>query len=365
LRARRIASTLFLVGTMQRCVGCRRHVAVHEHECPFCHAKLGLVSSTTAALVVAIAVMTSACSDRAVANGEDAGDESTSASTDDTNATMSTSAPTTSATSSTVTTTTDAPTTTFDTSEDTSTTSIDTDPGSAGFIYGSAEESGDILLECDVWAQDCPDGEKCVPWANDGGATLNATRCSPVGPNEVGEPCAVEGSSVSGVDDCELGAVCFDVDPETLEGTCVAQCTGSEASPQCGGDLSCFVVGGFVNLCLSTCSPLVPTCEMDDVCAPWNDAFYCLPDGSGDGGQYGDECLGGINTCDPGLFCAFADDVPQCAGEMCCTEFCDVTVEDPNAQCSGAADGQQCVSWWNEGELPPGYENVGACVVPR
>lgn len=339
---------------MQRCVGCRRHVAVHEHECPFCHAKLGL---TTAVLAAAISVLSIGCGDRVVA-GQESGDDTTTSTTED-----ATSATTSTTTASTMSTTTGTPMTSSSTVDETSTTAIDSDASASAFIYG-LPDAGDVTLECDVWAQDCAVGEKCVPWANDGGGTLNATRCSPVGPNAVGEPCVVEGSPVSGIDDCELGAVCFDVNPETLEGTCVAQCTGNEANPECDADLSCFAVGGFVNFCLPTCSPLVATCEMDDVCAPWEDTFYCLPDGSGAEGQYGDECIGGINTCDAGLFCGFAEDVPQCTGDMCCTEYCDITLEDPNAQCSGVADGQECVSWWDEGELPPGLENLGACVVP-
>jgi len=116
---------------MQRCSGCRRHIAAHEHECPFCHAKVGLTFGTTV-LVVAISMMQIGCSDRVVADGQDSGADSTTSDSDDTNATSVTTTATT--TSTTTTTTTDTPTTTFDTSDDTSTTGIDTDPGSAGFI---------------------------------------------------------------------------------------------------------------------------------------------------------------------------------------------------------------------------------------
>ncbi|MEX1364969.1 MAG: hypothetical protein AB1Z98_17710, partial [Nannocystaceae bacterium] len=31
--------------------------------------------------------------------------------------------------------------------------------------------------QCSLFAQDCPDGEKCMPWANDGGDAWNATIC--------------------------------------------------------------------------------------------------------------------------------------------------------------------------------------------
>ena len=56
-------------------------------------------------------------------------------------------------------------------------------------------------------------------WANDGGGAWNATKCEeiPPEPDGVGEPCTVEISGTSGVDTCVLGAMCWDVDPETNE----------------------------------------------------------------------------------------------------------------------------------------------------
>jgi hypothetical protein len=47
-----------------------------------------------------------------------------------------------------------------------------------GFIVEDDTPNGNI--ECDVFAQDCPDGFKCMPWANDGGGSWNAAKCSPV-----------------------------------------------------------------------------------------------------------------------------------------------------------------------------------------
>ncbi len=59
--------------------------------------------------------------------------------------------------------------------------------------------------ECDVWTQDCPEGQKCMPWANDGNTTWNATKCSPVDPNpgQPGDSCISEDFGYSGVDDCD------------------------------------------------------------------------------------------------------------------------------------------------------------------
>ena len=63
---------------------------------------------------------------------------------------------------------------------------------SCGFVCDSSDTAGDT---CDLWEQDCPEGEKCNPWANDGGASWNALRCVPIDPNPdgVGEPCTVSG----------------------------------------------------------------------------------------------------------------------------------------------------------------------------
>jgi hypothetical protein len=79
-----------------------------------------------------------------------------------------------------------------------------------GFISND-DYGGGQTYECDLWKQDCPPGEKCMPWANDGGGSWNATRCTPLAedPRQPGEPCTVEGSGVSGRDDCDIRAMCW------------------------------------------------------------------------------------------------------------------------------------------------------------
>ena len=66
-------------------------------------------------------------------------------------------------------------------------------------------DGGGGVKECDVWTQDCPPGQKCMPWADNGSSSWNATKCSPVdaNPGKEGDPCTVEGSAVSGVDSCD------------------------------------------------------------------------------------------------------------------------------------------------------------------
>lgn len=213
-------------------------------------------------------------------------------------------------------------------------------------------------FECSQWDQDCPRGEKCMPWANDGGPQWNASRCAPVAedPAAVGEPCFVEGSAVSGLDDCELGSMCFHVDPETLEGVCVAQCAGSPENPQCPGASQCTQdANGDLLVCLPSCNPLTPGECGSGVCLPTGSSFTCFP--SSDDALGPGEVCESTNACIPGLACLPGNAV-GCDATDCCTAFCDLTAGDPNPIC--AAD-QTCTPWY-DGEAPRGLENVGVCV---
>ncbi len=242
-----------------------------------------------------------------------------------------------------------------------------TSGGSSGGSFVENPDGGGGAVECDIWAQDCPAGEKCMPWANDGGSSWNATKCSPVdpNPNQVGDPCTVEGSGVSGIDSCDEAMMCWDVDSDTGMGVCVAFCTGSEAAPQCAdAGSSCNIRNdGVLILCLPGCDPLLQDCPSTQECLPNSDGqgFHCVPDGSGDAGVAGDPCEYG-NSCDPGLYCESADLVSGCTGASgCCAPFCDLT--DSNA-CAGVAGGVSCVPWYKQGTAPPGQENIGSCVLP-
>ena len=243
-----------------------------------------------------------------------------------------------------------------------------TDTGGGAFIQ--EPDGGGTDVECDIWGQDCPDGEKCMPWANDGGSSWNATKCSPVDPSpkQPGDECTVEGSGVSGVDDCDVASMCWDVDPETNMGYCVSFCEGTPDAPTCSdpGTMCSIYNDGVLPLCLAGCDPLLQDCPNEDLCVTTagGDGFVCVLDASGEEGQYGDPCEY-VNVCDPGLFCANAEAVPGCQGSVgCCSEYCDLTAADPNSACSGLAQGQECTPWFEEGTAPPGLEHVGACAIP-
>ncbi|MCA9708533.1 MAG: hypothetical protein KDK70_21975, partial [Myxococcales bacterium] len=262
------------------------------------------------------------------------------------------------------------PATTSPGSTDTDTTDTTADDEGATFIGGGdfVCVAGDdpwhcLPIECSLYEQDCPSGEKCVPWANDGGSAWNDRRCVPVAedPVGVGEACTMEGSPYSGLDDCALGAMCWSVDAETLEGTCVALCGGTERAPTCAADQSCLVTNdNNLAVCLSNCDPLQPDCLAGETCIPDDTGFVCAPTSEAAAG----EPCSFINTCGAGLVCASNPYVAPSCDESepgCCTPWCDLAAPDPSAACFDPA--QQCMPWW-ESEAPPGLETLGACLVP-
>jgi hypothetical protein len=218
------------------------------------------------------------------------------------------------------------------------------------------DPDGGSLSGCSLFEQSCVRGEKCTIWANDGGNAWNATRCVPVdrAPDGPAEPCTVEDSGVSGLDSCDVGSVCWDVDPDTLDGTCVSFCAGSEDAPLCEDGLRC-IGNNLFFLCLPNCDPLVQDCNEGDACYVIEDTTECASDTSDDSGAAFDTCAF-ANACDPGLNCTDEEIVGLCdeGAEACCTPFCDM-------QDTTCPEGTQCISAFAEGMVPPGYEDVGVC----
>ena len=245
-------------------------------------------------------------------------------------------------------------------------TAADSSTGATFFGVDMGGGSGGV---CDVFAQDCPEGDKCMPWAADGGQSWNSTTCSPVvdNPGQVGDPCTVEGSAVSGIDDCDVGTMCYNVSAETNTGTCFELCGGSENDPTCDEGLCAVYNDGNLPLCLQDCDPLLQDCN-DQLClaSPSANGFVCILDSlPGSVGDYGAPCEF-VNTCDPGYFCAISGIVAGCLNPSgCCAEFCDLSLPDPTSQCTGAPQGEECQPWYGMEVPPPGYENVGFCGIPN
>ena len=204
---------------------------------------------------------------------------------------------------------------------------------------------------CDPWLQNCPAGQKCMPYISEGNA-WNALACSPIAenPKAVGEPCTVEESGGSGIDDCEWGAMCFYVDEESLEGTCVAQCSGTPADPVCADGTSCAIWNeGVLTLCIHTCNPDLDECPAGQMCEPVaEDQFLCVPEGVDPGG-YGQDCT--AFECNPGLVCIDADHHAACVegATGCCSPYCEID----GRPCP---DGMSCVV--------QGETDVGWCALP-
>ena len=347
---------------MKLCPACDRHLFGPEPTCPFCGAGQATTSArpagaALASLTLAFTLGTTACGP--VVEPQETNGSSSSAD-DDTGPPPPIS--TTSATSVTTGELTTDDGTAMTTIEASSSSDTSVDDGSCAFYAGCPPDVGRDPFECDVFAQDCPEGEKCMPWANDGGTAWNASRCSPVAnePDAPGEPCTVEGSAYSGIDSCELGAMCYQVDPITNEGTCLAMCTGNVVDPQCAApEELCVIVSDFVPLCEDACQPLMPECAGGLGCYPSDGGFVCWwPTDTP--GVYGEEC-DYVNACIPGHTCAEGASFPSCAGASCCTEFCDTAA---GLTCPEADQGVTCVPWYDDGMAPPGYENVGVCTLP-
>lgn len=244
----------------------------------------------------------------------------------------------------------------FGTGDSTTTTAGDGD-GDTNTTMGFVPESDmAIASSCDPWAQDCNEGEKCVAYASSGG-TWDANKCVPInGSGAPGDPCTYSDAATS-TDDCGATSWCWDVNMEGV-GTCTPFCTGSADNPVCDPGSSCSIANnGSINLCLTTCDPLLQDCGVEgQACFFDGNGFVCanatqdIPTG---------EPCGFINDCVAGNICLAPESFPNCNGSSCCGAFCDLT--DP-APCT--PDGTECTAFYEEGMAPPGYEDVGVCVVP-
>jgi len=204
-----------------------------------------------------------------------------------------------------------------------------------------------------------------MPWDCNIEPIWIATGCRElaVDPVAVGQACTTSETPYSGIDDCDVTAMCWGVDPVMLEGECVAFCSGSADDPVCEDPAtSCFIgFDGLVPVCVPRCQPLAPTCAPDHACVHnvENDAapdFVCVPDPLVTGTAYGDDCSDGV-LCDDGLVCRSATHVPGCEGGRCCTTL--GLLSAPPA-CPDAT--QTCIPLY-DGEAPVGFEDLCFCGV--
>ena len=217
---------------------------------------------------------------------------------------------------------------------------------------------------CDWWEDDaCPSQEKCVPVSCSHDGTWDTYACRPInGDQGAEEPCEVTGELYGGYDDCAAGSWCWDLDPVTQTGLCVANCAHG-SPPTCSDGRACLIPGSTVPaMCPPSCDPFEPLCPADHVCLPHTEVdagCVCVP-GSDDPAGYGEPCES-ANACAAGLVCISGALVPALgcsSANGCCTPYCDLSL--PNT-CPGA--GQVCEHVFDP--QPAGYENVGVCAVPQ
>ncbi|WP_143825488.1 hypothetical protein [Nannocystis exedens] len=220
--------------------------------------------------------------------------------------------------------------------------------------------------DCDPWdPHPCgTEGAACLPVSNDDDLAAELWACVPApAPGvPVGEPCTLVSDGRWSWGDCEDGALCSRIDPDTQQGICTPRCAGTPDEPVCGDPATTCVAWAAgdseIHLCEPTCDPLAGpgACPMGQVCV--GRVPHCAPDVSGDLGAYGDTCEW-TNDCDPGLLCATAEFIPACdpADYTCCTPYCDLTQPTCPPDLS-------CVPAYETGEAPPGHDDLGLCALP-
>lgn len=220
------------------------------------------------------------------------------------------------------------------------------------------------ISDCDIFAQDCPEGEKCTIYASVTEGAWDTNRCVPVvGDNDRDAPCVYHGFA-EGTDDCDAESMCWnlrEVDGE-LVGYCTDFCSGSADDPTCpGGEdegacegYGCAVMGnGYMALCLPHCDPLADACPEGTACYWSNLAFVCRE--ATTNVPTGDPC-GFANDCAPGNACVSGEQLPSCEGSACCAQLCDLQGAD-----GCAVEGTVCTDYF----LADPACAAGACVIPE
>lgn len=228
----------------------------------------------------------------------------------------------------------------------------------------AAEESdgssGEAVRDCDLFAQDCPEGQKCT-WAGDPDwSFFEYTLCVPLDPDPLpdGSPCTYDlDDPFAGIDRCGLGAIC--AEGYTSDGawdghaSCVQLCKGSVEHRYCDSGMACLGTRALW-ICVPHCDPFVQDCGEGERCDLSGADPLCIGPSGGDLGP-GEPC-DWPSDCALGLSCR-PGSTPGCEYE-CCTPFCDRS--DPQAECPFA--GQVCVEPY-EGIIPLGAEKVGVCLM--
>ena len=320
---------------MHPCSSCQRYILARDALCPFCgevqHQAPSPVQAFVGALILGAAMLSSGCATDTGGQNEGGTTSTTSTTTIESGSESGFG----------------------ETETDTGDVTDDSSDSPASFYAPSSDISG--VTECDPFFQDCPEGDKCVPYGSTGGG-WDANKCVPVTGDGIPGDICIYGGTVEATDDCDDTSHCWnvvDVDGMNV-GVCAPFCGGTPDEPLCPEFSACLIANdGTITLCLDTCDPLAQDCGPTTGCFWSEPDFLCLL--SSVETPAGEPCLF-INDCAPGNVCTDAALVPGCMESACCASLC--ALDDLEA----CADPEQsCIAFFDE-DASPGYENVGLCL---
>ena len=316
---------------MITCSGCHRHIHAKETACPFCGTELRVTSGPTSTLGALVVMAMVVCGSFGCATNPEA-EEGNTVTTTSVSATE-----------------TVGDTSTQESSESEGEGVETDDPPDTSLSFYAPPSDFSGVSECDPFQQDCPEGEKCVPYASTG-ENWDANKCVPIsGTGTTGEAC-VSGGIVEATDDCDGEHFCWDE-------VCTPFCEGTPDVPECDPGSACLISNeGSITLCIDTCDPLASDCPDPLVCAWAGFGFVCAEEAPGLGG-IGEDCSQ-LADCSPGAVCLSDEVLSGCESTACCAELCDTSQMD--YPCVEA--GLTCQAFYND--PPEGYENVGVCIDP-
>jgi hypothetical protein len=222
-----------------------------------------------------------------------------------------------------------------------------------------AEKPSSDEASCDMIAQDCGPGQKCVAYTLELLGDWVATACVDASPEgaPVGSICF---TGEGGFDTCGPDSMCLQLG--TGEGVCFPLCfAGQDGAPSCaeidGLGYNCERLDGLqteplaqgVHVCHLDCDPLASTCPAELFgCYPGASRFSCRISKPAPAPE-GDACVNHLD-CAAGTLCT---------DQGSCTRYCELGLA---GACEASVVGQDCVALFEPGSAPAGHESVGMCL---
>jgi len=261
-----------------------------------------------------------------------------------------------------------------------STTGTNSTTGGESETQGESETKGESETEtgsepppsCDMLAQDCGPGQKCVGLDEGLLGAWTGTRCAETSPEGSPPGSFCFGGGDTGWDTCGPDSMCVQLG--TGEGLCFPFCGApsepgevGSCAPFDGLSLNCERLDAFatvmsepgVFLCQLDCDPLLGTCPADRFgCYPGLRRTSCIVSKLGPKPE-GFACEQHLD-CFSGTVCAQVEmPTPDCEGPRCCAGYCDTS--EPSA-CEASVSGPECVALFDPLAAPVGLESVGLCL---